>query len=163
MHKNPHISIFPATAHLVDTNPSPTNGPQANAVPEQGASRGVRKMVAPGALRRLIAGGTVGLIVVGLMWYLLQFHQVSSAVAINAVHGQNEATIQGRVYENDPAYAHKGVVLITIHAGDSLWDVSAYHRPPWADQAQWVAQVAAFNDIRPEAVFPGQIVAIPTY
>lgn len=99
------------------------------------------------AVRRLIAGAVFGLVLVGVLWYLMQFNQQTAALTAAP----------------STAPVRQGVALVTVHTGDSLWEISAPHRPAWIEQEDWVKEVAAYNQISDDVVFPGQVLVIPTY
>lgn len=143
MRDTTHMPLFPSAEQ-----PRPLAGSGLHArqshrrqpAPSQG-------IVVATAVRRLIAGAVFGLVMVGMLWYLMQFNQQTSALTAAA----SEAPVP------------QGVVLVTVNGGDSLWAISAPHRPAWVGQEQWVQEVAAYNEISADAVFPGQVLAIPTY
>lgn len=98
-------------------------------------------------IRRLIAGVLFGIVTVGVLWYFMQSnHQIAALTT-----------------EYDNSRPAQGVVLVTVVGGDSLWSITAPHRPPWLGQEEWVRDVAAYNQIDDDVLFPGQVLAIPTF
>lgn len=144
MRDTTHMPLFPSAEQQRPTSGlGRTNAVQAHRrrpSPAQG-------VVVASAVRRLVAGAVFGLVLVGTLWYLMQFNQ------------QTAALTEDQSIEAVP----QGVVLVTVHGGDSLWTIASAHRPDWMGQEDWVKEVAAYNQIRPDTVFPGQVLAIPSY
>lgn len=134
------IPVFPSVTK--STNPGHTSTCIGQ---RPSSSSGTTSVVI--ALRRMVAGVMVGMVLVACLWYLLQHRQHTAAKVV------------------DPSLAPvvQGVVLVTVAQGDTLWDIAAYHRPGGIGQDQWVHDVAAYNQIAPDAIFAGQVLAIPTY
>ncbi|WP_336250317.1 LysM peptidoglycan-binding domain-containing protein [Stomatohabitans albus] len=125
---------------------------QAESARSQRHRAGIHR--ASGAVPRLIAGICAGVLVVSALWYLLQLRQPSSALVI-----RQSSPVAAVSHAGPP----QGVVLVTVSRGDTLWAVSALHRPDGIDQGQWVREVVRYNDMPSDAIFAGQVIAIPKY
>lgn len=143
MRDTSHMPLFPSVEpHRATGGSRPVYHP--NSRPNLQHAQG---LIVAAAVRRLLAGVVFGLVLVGVLWYLMQFNQQTSA--LTAAHSAEPIP--------------QGVVLVTVNGGDSLWAIAAKYRPNWVDQEDWVQSVATYNMISADAVFPGQVIAIPTY
>ena len=141
MRDTTHIPVFPSTAGHVSATPERSGNRL------RGANDHAQGSTMVAAFRRLLAGVCVGLMLVGGLWYLMQIgHQTSALTAASR-----------------PVGVPQGVTLVTVGGGDTLWGLAQAHRPDWVGQEQWVDEVAAYIQIDADALFPGQILAIPTY
>lgn len=52
-------------------------------------------------------------------------------------------------------------VVVVVGEGDTLWDLVLPYAPAGADAHEWVARVAAANDVEPLGLRPGDVLRVP--
>lgn len=50
---------------------------------------------------------------------------------------------------------------ITVHSGDTLWEIASAHAPAGADIREVVFRIRRANNLRTSVLQPGQVIVIP--